>query len=181
MRARAATAVVFFATGGIFASWGARIPAVQERLDLTAGELAIAILGIEGGAVLGLPAGGALATRIGSRWTLRVGFVLYAAAMAAVGAAPSLATLTAALALTAAATSLNDVAMNVQGIELERRARRPILSGLHAGHSFGVLAGAAIGTVAAAAEVGVATHFAAVSAAGLAPRPPATLWLPRPQ
>ena len=75
MRARAATTGVFFITGGIFASWASRIPAVQERLDLSAGELAIAILGIEGGAVLGLPLGGALATRIGSRWTLRIGFL----------------------------------------------------------------------------------------------------------
>src|SRR5919108_3020098 len=162
MRARAATAVVFFATGGIFASWGARIPAVQERLDLSAGELAIAILGIEGGAVLGLPLGGALATGIGSRWTLRIGFVLYPAGMVLVGAAPSLGALTAALALTTAATSLNDVAMNVQGVELERRAGRPVMSGLHAGHSFGVLAGALIGTVAAATDVGVARHFTAV-------------------
>jgi predicted MFS family arabinose efflux permease len=168
MRARLATTVVFFATGAIFASWAARIPAVQEKLDLSAGELAIAILGIEGGAVLGLPAGGALTARIGSRSTLRVGFVLYASAMVGVGAAPSLPTLTAALAFTAAATSLNDVAMNVQGVELERRCRRPILSGLHAGHSFGVLAGAAIGTAAAAAGIGVAAHFTAVAAAGLA-------------
>jgi MFS family permease len=168
MRARAATTVVFFATGGIFASWGARIPAVQERLDLSAGELAIAILGVEGGAVLGLPLGGALATSIGSRRTLRVGFSAYAAAMVAVGVAPGLPVLTAALALTAAATSLNDVAMNVQGVELERLARRPLLSGLHAGHSFGVLAGALIGTVAAAAGVGVGAHFTVVAAAGLA-------------
>src|ERR671915_548525 len=97
VRARGATTVVFFATGGIFASWGARIPAVQEELGLSAGELAIAILGIEGGAVLGLPLGGALTTRIGSRWTLRIGFVAYASAMAAVGLAPGLPALTAAL------------------------------------------------------------------------------------
>jgi MFS family permease len=175
--ARAATTVVFFATGGIFASWGARVPAVQEELGLSAGELAIAIVGIEGGAVLGLPLGGALTTRIGSRRTLRIGFAGYATAMAAVGAAPSLAALTAALALTAAATSLNDVAMNVQGVELERRHRRPILSSLHAGHSFGVLTGAAIGTAAAAIGVGVAVHFGLVAAAGLVAGVVATLWL----
>jgi MFS family permease len=159
--------IVFFATGGIFASWGARIPAVQEDLGLSAGQLAIAVLGIEGGAVVGLPAGGALTARLGSRTTLRIGFGVYAAAMAAVGLAPSLPALTAALALTAAATSLNDVAMNVQGVELERRAGRPVLSGLHAGHSFGVLAGALIGATAAAAGVEVAAHFAAVAVAGL--------------
>ena len=177
MSPRAATTVVFFATGGIFAAWGARIPAVQDELELSAGELAIAILGIEGGAVLGLPAGGALTARLGSRTTLRIGFVLYAAAMAAVGAAPGLAALTAALAVTAAATSLNDVAMNVQGVELERRARRPLLSGLHAGHSFGVLAGALVGTAAAAAGIGVATHFSAVAVAGLVAGLAATTWL----
>jgi MFS family permease len=177
MRPRLATTVVFFATGAIFASWAARTPAVQERLDLSAGELAIAILGIEGGAVLGLPLGGALATRIGSRWTLRIGFVLYPAGMILVGAAPSLATLTAALALTTAATSLNDVAMNVQGVELERRSGRPVLSGLHAGHSFGVLAGALIGTAAATADVAVAAHFTAVAVAGLIAGLVATFWL----
>src|SRR5918999_1420546 len=167
MPARLATTVVFFATGGVFASWAARTPAIQDKLDLSAGEPAIAIPGIEGGAVLGLPLGGALATRLGSRWTLRIGFVLYPAGMVAVGAAQSLAVLTAALALTTVAISLNDVAMNVQGVELERRARRPLMSGLHAGHSFGVLAGALIGTAAAAADVSVAAHFTGVAAAGL--------------
>jgi hypothetical protein len=87
--------------------------------------------------------------------------------MAAGGLAPSLPALTATLALTTAATSLNDVATNVQGVELERRAGRPVLSGLHAGHSFGVLAGAAIGTAAAAAGLDVAAHLPAVAAAGL--------------
>jgi MFS family permease len=165
--ARAATTVVFFATGGIFAAWGARTPAIQEELALSAGQLAIAILGIEGGAVFGLPLGGALTTRLGSRRTLRIGFVLDALGMVIVGTAPSLPSLTAALAVTAAATSLNDVAMNVQGVELERRAERPVLSGMHAGHSFGVLAGAAIGAGAAAAGIGIGLHFTAVAAAGL--------------
>jgi predicted MFS family arabinose efflux permease len=177
VRVRVATTAVFFATGAIFASWASRTPAVQERLDLSAGELAIAILGIEGGAVLGLPLGGALATRIGSRWTLRIGFLLYPAGMVAVGWAPSLAALTAALAMTTVAISFNDVAMNVQGVELERRARRPLMSSLHAGHAFGVLAGALVGTAAAAAGVSVGAHFSAVAAAGLMGGLLATLWL----
>jgi MFS family permease len=176
-RARVATFVVFFATGGLFASWAARVPAVQERLDLSAGELAVAILGIEGGAVLGLPTGGVLATRIGSRLSLRLGLSFYAGGMIAVAFAPGLAWLVAALALTAAATSVNDVAMNVQGVELERRYERPVLSGLHAGHSFGVLGGALLGTAAAAAGVGVPAHFTAVAVAALLAGTAATMWL----
>jgi MFS family permease len=166
-RARAATTVVFFVTGGVFASWGARIPAVQDSLDLSPGELAVAIAGLEGGAVFGLPAGGALATRFGSRRSLRLGFAVYCSAMVAVAFAPGLGWLAVALAATAAATSVNDVAMNAQGVEVERRYGRPVLSGLHAGHSFGVLAGALLGTAAAAAGIGVAAHFSAIAATGL--------------
>ena len=72
---------MFFATGGVFAAWAARVPAFQDELALSPGELALAILGIEGGAVAGLPLGGALATRIGSRRSLRLGFAVYAAGM----------------------------------------------------------------------------------------------------
>ena len=57
------------------------------------------------------------------------------------GAAPTLGWLVAGLALWAAANGVIDVAMNSQGAELERRADRPLLSGLHAAHSFGLLAG----------------------------------------
>jgi MFS family permease len=174
----AATLVVFFVTGGVFASWGARIPAVQEALALSPGELALAIVGIEGGAVVGLPLGGALVTRLGSRASLWLALPVYAAAMAAVAFAPTLAALAAALALTAAANSVLDVAMNAQGVELERRLRRPVLSRLHAGHSFGVLAGGLAGTAAAAAGIGVRPHFAAVAATGLFAGLAATTRLP---
>ena len=67
----------------------------------------------------------------------------------------------------AAATSVVDVAMNAQGVELERRYERPILSGLHAGHPFGLVAGGLAGTAAAAAGVPVRAHFAAAAATGL--------------
>jgi MFS family permease len=165
--ARAAATLVFLLTGTSTATWAARVPAIQHDLELSAGALALAVLGLEGGAILGLPAGGALATRLGSRAALRIGFALYPVALLAVGLAGSLAGLAAALAGMAFATSINDVAMNAQGVELERRARRPLLSGLHAGHSFGVLAGGLGGTAAAAAGVGVGAHFALVAALGL--------------
>src|SRR3954453_20774543 len=46
----ARTLVVFFVTGGVFASWGARIPAVKEGLGLSAGPRAPGVLRVEGGA-----------------------------------------------------------------------------------------------------------------------------------
>src|SRR5215207_1305416 len=156
---RAATFVVFAITGAVSATWAVRIPAVQERLDLSPGELALAILGVEAGAIAGLPLGAAISARAGSRTTLRLAFLVFPAALVVVARAPGLGSLAAALALFAAANSVVDVAMNAQGVELERRLGRPVLSGLHAGHPLGLVLGGLAGTAAAALGIGVRAHF----------------------
>ena len=161
--ARRATAIAFFVTGAVFASFASRIPALQDRLDLSPGTLSLAFLALNAGAVAGLPGGGVLARRLGSPATLRLGFAVYPPALVAVGLAPSLTLLCAALAVMAAANSVIDVAMNVQGVEVERHFGRPILSGLHAAHSLGVLGGGAAGLAAAAAGLSAGAHFAAAA------------------
>src|SRR3954470_22900856 len=166
--ARAATTAVFFLTGAVFAAWSTRLPAIKEDLHLTNGALAVAILGLEAGAIAGLPAGGAIVARAGSRAALRAGFVAFPLGLVAIAFADGVATLALALAAMAVANSVVDVAMNAQGVELERRFERPLLSGMHAGHSFGLAAGAAAGAVAAAAGVPIRVHFAAAAALGLA-------------
>jgi two-component system chemotaxis sensor kinase CheA len=55
--ARRAATIMFFAAGWLPAAWGTRLPAIKDELDLSAGALALGILGLEAGAVLGLPAG----------------------------------------------------------------------------------------------------------------------------
>src|SRR5829696_2759488 len=163
-RARRATTLVFFLTGAVFASWAARIPAVQERLGLGAGALAVAFLALNAGAVVGLPAGGVLVHRLGSRRTIVLGLAVYPPALVGAGLAPGQAWLAAGLGAMAAANSAVDLGMNAQGVEVGRRLGRPVLGRMHAGHSFGVLAGGLLGTAAAAAGVGVPVHFAVVAA-----------------
>src|SRR5215210_7642277 len=147
--ARAATLVIFAVTGAVSATWAARIPATQERLGLSPGELALAILGLEAGAIAGLPLGAAITARAGSRGALRLAFGAFPSALVAVALAPGTAALALALALFAGANSVVDVAMNAQGVELERRLERPLLSTLHAGHPLGLVAGGLAATVAA--------------------------------
>src|SRR3954463_5950280 len=165
--ARAATTAVFFLTGAVFAAWSTRLPAIKEDLHLTNGALAVAILGLEAGAIAGLPAGGAIVARAGSRAALRAGFVAYPLGLVAIAFAGNVATLALALAAMAVANSVVDVAMIAQGVELERRYGRPLLSGMHAGHSLGLAAGALAGALAAAVGVPVITHFAATAALGV--------------
>ena len=171
---RAACALVFFLAGGLLASFAARVPAVQERAGLSAGELGLAFLALEAGAVVGLSLGGAVCARVGSRRALRVGMAIYPSGLAWVGSTVGL---EAALFATAIGTSVVDVAMNAQGLELEQRLGRRFLSRLHAAHSAGVLAGGLGGTLAAALGVSVTVHLAAVAITGLAAGELATLVL----
>jgi hypothetical protein len=94
-----------------------------------------------------------------------------------VALAPGLAVLALALAVMAAANSVVDVAMNAQGVELERRYRRPVLSSLHAGHSGGLLVGSVAGTAAAAAKLSLHAHFAVTAVLGVLLGQVAARWL----
>src|SRR5215204_2555342 len=118
--ARRSTFVMFVVAGWLPAAWATRIPAIKTELGLSDGGLALAILGLEAGAILGLPTGAALVARIGSRHALPIGFVAFAPALLVVGLAGTLTGLAAALAVMALANSIVDVAMNAQGVELER-------------------------------------------------------------
>jgi MFS family permease len=176
-RARAAATIAFFVTGGVFATWAARLPTIQERLHLSPGGLSIALVGMEAGALVGLVAGGRIVAALGSPPSLRLGFAVYPPALVAVALAPDLGWLMAAVVVMGAANSVIDVAINVQGVELERRYARPLLSGLHSAHSFGVLGGGLVGTAVAVGEIPLAAHFTAVAAIALAASQAAVAWL----
>lgn len=167
-RARARTVLLFAATGFAFGTWAARIPDVQQRLALSPAALALVFGVLEAGAVVGLPLGGVLVSRLGSRWCLRTGAVLFPLGLAGVALAPSLAVLAVVVAGWAAVNSVLDVALNAQGLEVERRLRRPALSGLHAGHSGGLLAGAVVAVAAVAIGLGPVVHLVLAAAGCLA-------------
>jgi hypothetical protein len=74
--------------------------------------------------------------------------------------ARSVIALAAALFVVGMANSTLDLVMNAQGVSVERRARGPILSSLHAAFSFGGFAGAGLGALAAALGVAPFPHLA---------------------
>jgi len=67
-----AAAAAYFVTGAVFGSWAARIPAVKTDLGLTDGQLAVALVALNGGAVVGLQLGACIVGRLGSRTTVRL-------------------------------------------------------------------------------------------------------------
>jgi MFS family permease len=176
-REHGAAAAMFFVAGWIPAAWATRIPAIKADLGLSSGALGLAILGLEAGAIVGLPAGGALVARLGSRRALKLGFAVFGPGLVAVALAGSLAGLAAALAAMALANSVVDVAMNSQGVELERRSDGPLLARLHAAHPVGLVAGGLAGTAATAANLSVLGHFVLVAGSGVLVALVAGAWL----
>ena len=116
MRARGAGAdVCFLLTGFVSASWASRVPAIKDGLGLGDGQFAIALLGLEAGAVLGLQLGGLVVPRTGSRRALLVSLGVFSGVLLGPALAPGLALLAASLFAFAALNSVADVAMNAQG------------------------------------------------------------------
>src|SRR3712207_7942694 len=64
----------------------------------------------------------------------------------------------------AALNSVVDVAMNAQGVTVQRLMGRPVLSDLHAMHSLGGIFGAIAGAMAARLGAAPLPHFVAVAA-----------------
>jgi fucose permease len=158
-RDRFGTLLTFFLTGAIFGTFAARIPAIKQDLALGDSQLAIAFAGLNLGALVGLQFGGPVLSRLGSRTVLRVALPLFAGGLALLALATNLPLLTAILFLSAATNSVVDVGSNAHGIALERRMRRPMLSGLHAMHPLGGIIAAALGAVAAGLAIDTARHF----------------------
>jgi MFS family permease len=94
---------------------------------------------------------------------MRVGFPLLAATLVLPGLANSLVALFLSLFVLGLASGALDVAMNAQGIEVERMLGRPILSGLHGLWSVGLGFGAGVAALAAAIDVDPLEHFAVVA------------------
>jgi MFS family permease len=170
--ARAAVTCTFAANGAVFGAWAVRIPEVKADLGLSSGQLGLALLGIAVGSLVSLPLGGAAAARIGSGTATRIAFLSFLPVALLPLVAPNGVTLFAALVLWGLAIGGLDVSMNSQGVSVERRYGRSVLSSFHAAFSLGALLGAGLGSAAAAAGVSFLLQQAllgAVMLAGWAP------------
>ncbi|PJE95092.1 MFS transporter [Streptomyces carminius] len=171
-RARRSTAAVFTLHGAVAGGFATRIPWIREQLDLSAGQLGLALAFPAIGASLAMPLAGRVVHRLGTRAATRVLLVLWCAALALPALAPHPVALCAALFVFGATAGMADVAMNAQGVEVERRYGRSIMSGLHGMWSVGALLGSAVGVGAVHLGLDARIHLA-LAAAVLAAAAPA--------
>ncbi len=167
VRARTAVLAVFTLNGFLFANWVARVPAVRDGLDLSAGALGLLLLAMSTGAVLALPLVGAVVMRVGSRRTVRAAGLLAAASLVVAAAGVSTGSLPiAALGLfgLGVGTGAWDVGMNIEGAAVERELGFTVMPQFHAAFSLGAVVGAATGALAAVLDLALLAHLTAISA-----------------
>ena len=166
LRATSTAVFITFALNGFnFASWAARLPAVRDGLGLRPEELGLLLLVGSIGSIAALPLSGLVVQRLGARRTI-LGFavvnvvgLLLAATGVAVG---SVWWVVPSLVVFGIGTGVWDAAMNLEGAAVEQRLGKAIMPRFHAGFSFGTMAGAGLGAVAAWLGAPVIAHLAVV-------------------
>jgi MFS family permease len=167
--AKVAVGVTFGINGLAFAGWLARAPAVRDDLDLSSAGLGLLLLCLSGAAVAAIPLAGPLVQRFGPARSVLAGSasvmlgLLGLAAGTALGSVP-LAGL--GLVLLGMGNSTWDVAMNVEGADVERRLGRTLMPRFHAGFSLGTVGGAGMSAAAAAAGVSVTAQLLGTALVG---------------
>ncbi|CAN5586641.1 MFS transporter [soil metagenome] len=166
-RARTAVGVVFALNGLLFASLISRVPDIRAGLELDNGSLGLLLLAIAVGSLVALPSSGRLIERWSASLVVRWGAVVGGAglAVAALGVATGTVPLTAVgLVVYGAGIGAWDVAMNVEGAEVERLLARTVMPRFHAGFSLGTVAGAALAVPVVASGVPMLAHLLVLAA-----------------
>lgn len=167
MNPRVAVTALFALNGFFFGSLYARMPALRDNLSLSNGQLGLALFAITLALVVTAMPAGALIARFGSRPVVIGGALSAMTGLPLAGFSTNFAQFAVGLAIYGAGAALIDVAMNVTGLAIEESGRRRIFGSLHAGFSFGGLAGLSLGAAAAAAGLAPSTHFLITAALGL--------------
>jgi fucose permease len=152
--------VYFFVFGMVGSSWVVRLPEVRSALHVSTAQLGLVLFAGAIGAMTGILLAGRYVAKFGSRAGALLGFNLVF--LGYIGQATGVALESVALVSLSAVISglgygLGDVAINVEGTDMEKRLSRSLMPPLHGAYSIGTLAGAGIGTVAIA--IGVPLPF----------------------
>jgi MFS family permease len=159
-RARRATAAVFAAHGCVAGSFASRIPWIASHVGVDVGHLGLALIMPGVGALVAMPFSGRLAHRYSFRPFVGVSIVAWCASLVLPSLPTSLALLCVVLLVFGAAAGLADMAMNAQGVLVEKEIGRSVMSSFHGFWSAGVLAGSAVSALASHGGVDARLQFA---------------------
>ncbi|MFF5083451.1 MFS transporter [Actinoplanes sp. NPDC000266] len=165
MSRRTALFLLFFIPGVALSSWVTRTPDVRDLLGASTAEMGLVLFGLSAGSMLGVLGSGAMVSRFGARPVITAGItaLLIGVPVVGLGAQLSQSVLVAAgLFLCGFGVGGGEVAMNVEGADVERLTGKVVLPTLHGFYSFGTVVGAAAGALLTAVGLPVIWHLTLV-------------------
>ncbi|MCU7551449.1 MFS transporter [Chitinophagaceae bacterium LB-8] len=158
-RERVITAVFFFLSGLVAATWSSRIPDVQHHLQLNDAQWGRVLFTIYAGLICGLPISSWLVSRFGSRTIMVTGGIIYSLVLGILGIADSTWQLVLALFLFGFSRNLFNISVNTSAVEVQQLYNKPIISTFHGLWSLACFVAAAIGSIMIAQDVSTCIHF----------------------
>ena len=143
---RLATRLAFLVAGFGIACWAPLVPFAKQRLAVGDATLGLLLLCIGIGSLVAMQVSGAVSARYGSRPAIVASGLGVTVVLPFLAVAATPAGLAVALLGFGASLGSLDVAMNIHAVEVERAARKPLMSGFHALFSIGGFAGAGLMT-----------------------------------
>lgn len=140
-------------------------PFIKAHVGADSAQFGLVLLCVGIGALVAMPLTGSIAARYGARAMVVLGGLGLAVFMAVLALVDSLFILAVILFLLGASMGTLDVSMNIHGVAVEAREKRPLMSGFHAQFSLGGLVGAAV--ITALLSLGTAWPWALVFGAAL--------------
>lgn len=141
---RLSISLYFYFLGFIFSSWASRIPQIKDKFDLNEAELGGVLFMLPLGALAALPFSGWLVHKLGSKAMSIASALTYTVLLYAIAITHTTFTLSLVLFGFGLIGNFGNISMNSQGISIQHRINKPILSSLHAMWSIGAFSAAAI-------------------------------------
>ena len=166
-RRRAALFALFLVPGLAISSWVTRTPDIRDAIQASTAEMGLVLFGLSVGSMAGILASGRLVARFGARPIVVAGMLGVIAAMPIVGLGAALGSpvvVTAGLAVFGLGMGGGEIAINVEGADVERIIGREVLPMMHGFFSLGTVLGAVAGIVFTATSVPVVWHLLGIGA-----------------
>lgn len=159
LRNRISISSLFFIQGLVFSSWAVRIPSIQEIHSLSEGGIGTILMMRPIAAITAMPFSASAVERFGSRKILLLSLFFYGLTFVGLGLMPTVPLLMVNLFVFSFVGNFVNIAVNTQGIDLERHYDKSLLGSLHALWSLAGFAGGAFGALMIANQIVPWQHF----------------------
>ncbi|KMK70905.1 MFS transporter [Bacillus safensis] len=158
--------VIFTMSGISISTWFSRTPEVRDLLQANTGTMGLILLGLSVGSIVGLVLSNVFVRKKGGRVAIVISAFLMFLGFTTLAIGSTLSSIfvvTSGLFLFGAGSGMCNVAMNLEGTEIEYSIKKTILPILHASFSIGTLIGAGAGILFIHLGVSVLIHLLVIA------------------